>query len=93
MPLTVKQQQIMKAFADCRFDAFSEGVAPGIGEFIDIITEDMVGEVSDTRKGVASVVNSLVEKGFLDSTDHGNGEMFVSLTDEGFIYIEQQIVA
>lgn len=71
--LTAKETFLMTAIAERKFSFFDEGLVEGSGIWADCLTGEIVGSteypVSETRRGVASVLNSLCRKGLLISED------------------------
>ncbi|XNL98387.1 hypothetical protein SEA_BUMBLE_76 [Arthrobacter phage Bumble] len=71
--LTAKETALMAAIADRQFSFFDDGISEGSGIWADCLTGEIVGSaaypVSETRRGVASVLNSLCRKGLLISED------------------------
>ena len=71
--LTAKETALMSAIADRKFSFFDDGISEGSGIWADCLTGEIVGStdypVSETRRGVASVLNSLCRKGLLISED------------------------
>lgn len=90
--LTTKETTLMTAIADNFFSFFDGGlVAHDSGIWTECMTEEIMGtsryDVSNTQRGVASVINSLGRKGLLVTTDRGDGA-WTELTEAGQAWVE-----
>ena len=92
--LTAKEIALMSAVAHREFSFFDDGISEGSGIWADCMTGEIVGStkypVSETRRGVASVLNSLVRKGLLQSEndDESDEGAWTYLTAEGVAWCE-----
>lgn len=88
--LTAKETALMTAIAEDHFSFFDQGLVHGSGIWTECMTDEIVGssvyKVSETRRGVASVINSLGKKGLL-ITDTNEDGAWTDLSPEGEAWV------
>lgn len=65
--LTAKETALLTAIAENKVDFFEDGLVEGSNGWSDVLTDQLVGIVAETAKGVSAVAKSLHRKGLLES--------------------------